>query len=191
MIRIDEVDITILSRVAPMKMVEEFNHLEWNRDIMSRNTNITLDIVKKVYLPNARKKWDWYHISMGSSMQDVIDNPNEPWDREGLSENENITLKVINDVDMPNATGKWEWYNISSNVPIQDVINNPNEKWDRRNLSYNRGLTPDMVRNLVLPNATSKWDTKFINTITFAKEWIKKNSPMTMKKAYADALFIF
>jgi hypothetical protein len=107
--RIEDADIEILSDIAPMGMVREMNHLPWNKVKLSRSADITLDIVKNLYLPNAVSEWDWCYISYRVPIQDVIDNPNEPWNREYLSINSGMTTSVMKNLHLPNAIGEWDY----------------------------------------------------------------------------------
>lgn len=60
------------------------------------------------------KEWDWWNwvsISPNITMQDVLDNPDQPWDWGALSANPNITFQDI--LDHPDKP--WDWDGVSAN----------------------------------------------------------------------------
>ena len=81
----------------------------WNWSGLSRNENITWDIVSE----NLDKRWNWYK----------------------LSKNENITWDIVKE----NPDKRWNWYGLSRNENITwDIVkNNPNKPWNCYGLSWN------------------------------------------------------
>jgi hypothetical protein len=98
-----------------------------------------LDLIN--FFPN--KPWNWYCISRNSNITwDIIrNNPDKPWDWNGLSENINITWDIINDnPDKPSLAGRsWNWEGISENINItwDIIIDNPDKPWDWNGISLN------------------------------------------------------
>lgn len=106
--RIEECDMRVLSQYIPIKYVMENNHLFQNRGYLSKNTTLTMNVVKNLHLPNAEGHWDWEWICEYINIQEVINHPGEPWDREYLSHNRTLTVDMIN-IDMPNSRGEWRF----------------------------------------------------------------------------------
>ena len=67
------------------KFIMKHKDRQWNWCKLSRNENITMDIVR--------------------------DNPDKPWDWDGLSCNKNITINIIRD----NPDKPWDWSGLSCN----------------------------------------------------------------------------
>ena len=91
------------------RLIHEYPEKPWNWCLLSRNPNITMQIV----LDYPEKPWNWYLLSYNPNitMQNVIDYPENPWNWQGLSNNPNITMQNV--IDYPEK----EW-DISSNPNI-------------------------------------------------------------------------
>ena len=97
----------------------------WDWSKLSRNPNITWDIVQKV--PN--KQWIWCVLCQHPNITwDIVQqNPDIPWDWYGLSYNPNITWDIVQ-----KHPGSWDWYGLSRNpnIATRDIIQqNPDKPW--------------------------------------------------------------
>ena len=84
------------------------NKVNWS--MLSRNPNITMELVKD----NPDKPWDWQYLSYNPNitMEIVNANPDKPWNWSCLSENPNITWEFVN----ANPDKPWYWYGLSKNL---------------------------------------------------------------------------
>ena len=71
----------------------------WDREGLSWNKGITIDLIRKIVLSYATSHWDWYYISESISITNVYRYPDEPWDREGLSLNKDLAIGDIYRLD--------------------------------------------------------------------------------------------
>ncbi len=152
------VDWGYISELINMREVKLNPHEPWDRDTMSYNGGLTLDVVLDLDMPEATGEWDWRDISGIATMDDIRSNPGRPWNRRSLSYNRDLTIDVVTDLVMPEATDTWRWEGISSVVPIQDVRDNPLLTWDMDGLSNNKQITINDIFTLVLPNSTHPTD---------------------------------
>lgn len=142
-----------------------FPHQEWRYDLLSRNSNITWDLV--CAYPD--KPWNYSGLSLNSNItwDIVVAHPERPWDFAQLSANPNVTWDIIQahphipwDDDQlssnPNITWeivqayperKWNYRRLSShpNITWSIVQAYPDKGWDYRELSMNPNITWDIV----------------------------------------------
>ena len=94
------------------KFIENHPDKEWNWVGLSRNPNITFDIV----LAHPDKPWEWYGLSLNPNItfDNVIAHPDKPWiwGWYGLSGNPNITFDLV--LSYPDKP--WNWGNLSQNT---------------------------------------------------------------------------
>ena len=113
--------------------IENNRDKPWNWAFLSRNPNITWDIIKQ----NPDKPWDWNFVSSNSNITwDIIQkNPDKPWDWSYLSSNSNITWDII----QQNPDKPWDWWNLSRNLNITwDIVQqNLDKPWNWSYLSLN------------------------------------------------------
>jgi hypothetical protein len=166
--------VSKLSSLVSMKDVRRYYRLPWDRNNLSCNPNIEIDVVK-MDLPNAVGEWNWLSICIYVRSEDVINNPNERWDKSMLSWNENICMEVIN-MDLPNATGDWKWSPISSNIRMNDIILYPDYPWNRQRLSINQHI--DIERIFQVPSDT------------FVSKWCKWNLSELIHDGYLDVSIV-
>jgi hypothetical protein len=133
-------DWSSISSNINMNDVRKYPHFPWDRDSLSCNSNLELDI-HDMYLPNAVGEWIWRNICCDISMSQVIKYKDRKWDRLRLSTNENLTIDVVH-MDLPNAVGEWNWDDISENISIEEVKKHPDQPWSRYAL-YVRHDTDD------------------------------------------------
>ena len=125
-----------------IKLVDYNPDKPWNWDGLSRNPNITWEIIKnnpekdrsnyinstpKTQLVSRNKFWDWYGLSKNPNItwEIVVNNPDKPWNWRGLSRNCNITWEIIQN----NSEKPWDWYSLSqhNNITLEIVENNPDK----------------------------------------------------------------
>lgn len=80
-----------------VELAEKLPNSYVNFDDLSRNPNLTMEIVNMV-LP---EKWNWYHVSKneGIMMGNIQENPDKPWS-DTLAQNPNMTLEYIGTHDL-------------------------------------------------------------------------------------------
>jgi hypothetical protein len=95
--------------------VEANPQIPWNWATLSKNPNITIEIIKKY--PN--KRWDWFNISMNPAItfDMILEDIYMPWNWYGVSQNPNITWSIINSTLADNGEFliSWKWYDLSIN----------------------------------------------------------------------------
>ena len=111
---------------------------DWKYYLLSRNPNITWEIVKN----NPKHNWSYGTLSENPNItwEIVQNNPQIPWDYGTLSRNTNITWEII--------------------------LNNPQIKWNYRALSYNRmtkGFNDYMEKKEELYNTAYKIIDRYTN----------------------------
>ena len=123
--------------------------IPWDWDILSRNPNITWDIVQQ----NPDKKWNWWELSKNPNITwDIVQqNPDKKWNWYRLSENPNITWDIV----QQNPDKPWDWDRLSEtpNITLDIVQKNPDKKWNWDRLSRNPNITWDIVQQ----NPDKKW----------------------------------
>ena len=75
---------------------------EWNWVYVSKNPNITWDIIQSCSATsssNPDKPWDWYSLSLhpNITLSIIQNNPDRPWDWCSLSMNPNIPLSFVSE----------------------------------------------------------------------------------------------
>ena len=96
------------------KFVEDNPDKPWDWIALSRNPNITFDIVQT----NPDKPWDWNGLSMNPNItfDNVLSYPEQSWNWYGLSQNPNITIdNVLSHSEQP-----WNWSNLSD-IRLKDI----------------------------------------------------------------------
>ena len=94
----------------------------WNRGGLSKNKDITIDLIHNLSLPHTTGDWDWFYISENISISEVYKYPDETWNRGGLSWNENLTIDLIHNLVLPRATNIWNWYPISKYIRVSGYV---------------------------------------------------------------------
>ena len=91
------------------KVIANNQNIKWDWDRISRNSNLTWEIV----CDNPDKPWNWYALSSHSNItwNIIQSNPDKPWDWRHISSNPNITWKIIK----ANPDKPWDWSEISEN----------------------------------------------------------------------------
>jgi hypothetical protein len=151
--------------------IKTFPENFWDFDMLSRNPNITWDIVKA----NIDKPWCFFYLSQNSNItwEIVQNNPDKNWCFGWLSQNSNITWEIV----QANPDKPWSYSMLSENPNItwQIVQDNPDENWCFGGLSENPNITWDIVK----ANLDLDWDDKIflINHVgkqKFIEEQLKR-----------------
>lgn len=130
-----------ISRIISITEVIE-NPLErWNMEGLSRNKDITLDIIDQ-YMPNASGDIYWPGLSERVPISDVMEHPYLTWDKMGLSRNKDINISILK-MNLPNATRRWLWTILTKNMPIEEIRHNPSLEWNK--IELNPGYTADDI----------------------------------------------
>lgn len=118
-------------------MEDVINHpdLPWNRESLSMNKKICIDVVI-TYLPNATNDWRWNYISQYIKIEDVRNHPHLPWNKDKLSYNENMKIDILS-ISLPNATGEWN----NNLYRYMDIADFRILRTSRENLSNCRNLS--------------------------------------------------
>ena len=106
------------------KQIQEFPIK--NYKFISKNPNITLDIIKA----NPDCKWDYSAFSKNKSitLEQIITNPDIPWDYKALSQNNDITLEFMDE----HKDKQWGIYNFlkyNKNRSLNIVYSCPITTW--------------------------------------------------------------
>ena len=155
-----------LSKHAPIEDVLRNPTLQWNRDHLSENRGITLDIKRRLdsmHTPRITGEWDWGYLCWYVPIEDVLENPEEPWRKNELSWNRGITLDIKRKIDTLDIQGDWLWNLLSQNIPMEDVLRNPEEPWNRAGLSQNSGMSLDISREIDTLNVQGEWKWKLLS----------------------------
>jgi hypothetical protein len=99
------------------KLVQSFEKQKWSWSNLSKNPNITIDIVKKT-LNNPNVHWDWKNITeyVGKcSLEIALLNPEIPWCWRSI--NNSCFIE-----DLENYLSKWCWISLSKNKNIYNAI---------------------------------------------------------------------
>jgi hypothetical protein len=83
---------------------------DWNYTYLSRNENITFEIVQTI--------------------------PDKDWDYFGLSQNSNITWRIVQ--DNPDIHWDYDWLSMNPNITWEIVEANPDKPWNFNRLSRNK-----------------------------------------------------
>ncbi len=161
-----------------LELMDKFPDAPWHYSDISRNPNFNMTVLTMFFNDVNSHKWDWYCISKNKNITwDIVKDNNLPWDWCGLSLNPNITIDIIqnNNKTIGNKRGarrcKWQMAyfirNINANPNlihnyvtkhktrhIQDIISNPNISWDE--LPPN--MTNGQMTQFVTQNKYSTWD---------------------------------
>ena len=115
-------------------LLEKFPDKPWSRIGLSRNPNITFDIV----LSQPDKPWDWYGLSSNIyiTIDNVLKHPDKPWDWDGLSQNRNITFDIVS--TYPDKPWNWRYISYNPNITFDIVLSHPDKPWNWYGLSYNK-----------------------------------------------------
>ena len=108
---------------------------------LSKNPNITIDIVKKyLNVKNSNIAWDFNILSSHPNItwDDVKNNPGMSWNYDNLSKNPNINWDILK--DNPDKPWNYQIFSISHTVPIKDIQNNP-KTWCYTHLLENKNYT--------------------------------------------------
>ena len=97
-----------ISYIIPISEVYDNPNETWNKNGLSQNKGITIDLIHNLVLPNARSMWHWFDISQNISVSEVYKYPDEIWHREGLSQNKGITIDLVHNLILPNTRGQWD-----------------------------------------------------------------------------------
>lgn len=135
-----------------MVIIRDNPHLQWCREGLSENEQITLDDVLNLDLPNSVGEWNWMHLSSLISMDDVRSNPDLTWNRLGLSRNKQLLVDDINHLELPNGSESWDMAMISTYIDIEEIRLNPDLKWDKFWMCNNKSITMDDVKRMELYN---------------------------------------
>lgn len=114
---------------------------KWDRDLLSKNKGLTIEIIEDLEMPYAIGEWNWNYISQYIDIKYVYEYPCIGWNRIYLSMNESLKIDVVKFLDMPYATGPWCWDYISQYINIGEYYKYPNEKWKYMEMSCNKSLT--------------------------------------------------
>jgi hypothetical protein len=100
-----------------INIIDNFNTLlDW--DIISYNSNITLDIINK--------------------------NLDKPWNMHALSQHQNITMKDVNNL---NLNWHYGCMSSNPNLTEEMIINNLDKRWNIDELSVHNNITPEFIIN--------------------------------------------
>ncbi len=118
-------------------LIQEFPDKEWNWTYVSKNPNITWEIIR-----------------------DNLDNPKCHWNWHSIFENPNITWEIIEDY-LVNPNLDWSnfmfrEYTVAARKPIKCNFNP--KKINYNTISRNSNITPQMVRDALYNNPRCKWD---------------------------------
>ena len=132
-------------------------HIPWNWEYLSKNPNITWDIVKsslvnpekyKIGDEYIKDKWNWESLSSNPNINwnIVKSNPEYPWNWRGLSANPSITWDII----VQNEENPWDYYEIIKRVNFDNIIRELNLEFLEENadiLSENPTITIRDIKN--------------------------------------------
>jgi len=138
-----------------MEIVNQNPALPWNNRGLSRNPNLTIDQVLKC-LEIEQNELDWGDISSHSNitMEIIATYPDLPWDwSHGVSSNPNLTIEFIRQY----ICKEWQWVKISRNrgITMKMIETNPDLPWSYVGISYNSNITTDMI--LTAPKEELDW----------------------------------
>jgi len=179
----------------------EKSKIDWVWEGMSRNPNITLDIVKNTL----HKKWDWKKLSLNEaiSLEEIKNNPDLPWVlssiKKGRKHPRNTDVKyvilwksknILNFTDIDDYSGDRMLdkfgEEISDDFDIDMRVIKFDSTTDWKRLSYNPNLTLDIIQNNL-----DYWDWKaisinefFYNDTVFNREYTKKLKEISKKILY-------
>jgi hypothetical protein len=107
---------------------------------ISRNTNITMEFVKKY--KKRGYKWDYYWLSRNPhlTIDFISETLNEKYDWTHVSSNPNITLDDILEHDY----WPWSWYYVSCNpnITMEMIERHPEVPWNWKGIILNPNLFP-------------------------------------------------
>lgn len=131
--------------------LNKYDNGGWNKKGLLENPNLTVqDVIQnpklfKVSGKSSRKSiWSSTGIEYNSTIQGVIDHPNEPWNWTNVSCYFHVTIPIIRH---PLLLNKWDWIALSENksISIQDIIANPDPPWNWTGVSSRKDLTLQIV----------------------------------------------
>jgi hypothetical protein len=138
---VEEWQWDFISRAIDIRAVIDHPDRTWNREWLSMNKEITIDLIDNLELPNAvDDEWCWRFISQYIDIKEVYDHPDRPWDKDGLSRNKGITIDLIDNLVMSNVVEEWNWDLLQERCPITDYIRYPDKKWSKEVLSRNPNI---------------------------------------------------
>ena len=149
-------------------LLELYPNAEWDYEFLSRNPNITWDIVKA----NLDKKWDYEFLSENSNITwDIVKaNPDKPWSYENLSSNPNITWDMVQ--NNPNIFDNYIWLSKNPNITWDIVKANPDKRWNYFWLSMNKfNKDPYLVKKRSMIKYGIIWLNKTRETKEYQRLW--------------------
>ena len=131
------------------------NGKDWDYNMLSKNPNITWDIVKE----NPDRAWDYDELSRHHTItwNIVLSNPNKPWNYVYLSSNPNITLDIVK--ENPGIDWDYSWLSLNPNITMDIVKENPGIDWNYNWLSKNQNITWEIVKE----NTSIDWNYYFLS----------------------------
>jgi hypothetical protein len=124
---------------------------------LSKNPNITFDIIKKYYCKFLY--WDWYSLSKNKNINlEIINNNNNyPWNLNGLSLNPNITFEyILNNMDL-----NWSWNELSMNNEIINeniLVKNLYLPWEWKNICKHINISAEFIIKNIKNIPKWNWD---------------------------------
>jgi hypothetical protein len=145
--------------------------LAWNSYHVSRNPNITIDIV----LSNLNYDWNWDMLSGNESIsfRDILDNPQLPWNMKYIYSKPDLTIEYVKKNISLASTSKLDFYLLSKNpgITFHDILSNPQIKWNWQGVALN-------------PNVT--FDDMLTHRNKFLDSWFSDSPNITMENVLAN-----
>lgn len=126
--------------------VRQCPNLSWDRDLISKLDDITIDDVVNLQLPNAFGKWNWSYLSLTIDMSEITKHLDLPWSRYDMSSNNTINIKHLK-IRYPKANGKWNWKILSMSIHIDDIIKHPHFPWTDE-VFRNNTVRPEHIKHI-------------------------------------------
>lgn len=156
-----------LSSVMPISDILANDNISWNKEGLSMNPDITIDLV--LGDNNWTGYWNWGELSTVIPIEEIKNNPNLPWCKISIPKNKEFSL-VYRDL----ADESSIWIFLSIKTSMSQVIDNSHLPWRKEYLSKNKNIN-SIVLKMDLPNATGEWNWTIISKIIDMKE-VRSNS---------------
>lgn len=204
---IDDWKWDIISYNISIEDVRKYPNMPWNLNALSQKSDLTVNDIDNLVLPNAVGKWNWGHISWSINSDEVMNNLNKPWNIHYLSKNPTLKdISILDRIPKPsindpriflikgnninntyreysindvrqNIHCPFKMYIMTKSIHINDIVSNPDIPWDIHSLTFNPTLTVEFIKNN--PNYIWNWIEISSN---ISMEEVRNNITMPWKK---------
>jgi hypothetical protein len=157
-----------ISRYCTWDVYLSFPFGNWDYTRLSRNPNITMDIISN----NKLLPWDYSVINLNKNLtlEFFEQNIDKPWNFQLLSASKIITLDIIR--KYPQFNWSYKWFSENSNVDWEFVCAHPEVNWNYSLLSRNPNITWDIIhKNPQYPWSLTEYHLNPTLTVDVINDW--------------------